>query len=104
MLSLSDIQASRLCQGNLGHWGSDVQEVELPYPIWPCPKGPFKTEDIYYLKRNGNKCFHDQRQEGAINLEKRAETSDRPDLLYLMGTGTPWTRLWDPFVSISITP
>jgi len=27
---------------------------------------------------------------------KSEETSDRPDLLCLMGTGTPWTRLKDP--------
>lgn len=54
-------------------------------------------EDTYYLIGNGSKCFHEKSQEGAVNLEKREETSDRPDLLSLMGTETPWTGLRDPY-------
>lgn len=45
-------------------------------------------DDIYYLKGNRSKCFHDQSQDGAINLPKRDETTYRPDLLSLIGTGT----------------
>lgn len=91
------MQGSPLCQGNSGHWDIDVWDVKLPYLIWLCPKGPFEMEDIYYLKGNGNKCFHEQSQEGAIDLEKRKETSDRPDLLCLMDAETPWTRLRDSY-------
>lgn len=92
---LSDFQGSPSCWGNSGHWGF-LQGVELPYPIWPCPKGPFQMEDIYYLKGNGSKCFHEQSKNGAIDLPKRDETTYRPDLR-LIGTGTPWTRMREPY-------
>lgn len=39
--------------------------------LTPCSKGPFKMEDIYYLKGNESKCFHEQSQDRAINLPKR---------------------------------
>lgn len=51
---------------------------------------------IYYLKGNVNKCLHEQTQEGAINLKKVEETSDRPDLCWV-GRGPPRTRLQDPY-------
>lgn len=51
LLSLLGSQGIPLCQDISGHLENDVLEAELPHPIWPHPKGPFKMGGYLLLER-----------------------------------------------------